>query len=513
MKNKQIYLITLLLFSSSYLIFSTNIQNQGIYIDENFHHTFGMTYYDLLQSGDFTGPCMTGLGECPIINYECIGEMQWIGSGGIVKGLLVGLGDDLFSNNERIYYASVEPCRPIHKNLEIPGINIPTQSELTSARLFSPIFASLGVVVSFLIGNFLFNKFVGISFAIMLLFHSLWMLHSRIITSEIYVNFFMILSVFILLYALNSEKKIKFKFLILSAIIFAIAINTKLSILEIIPFMIVSIFLRNSLHENWNLQKLKNKNFILNSFAISSIFLSLIIVTVFLTFPFYYLDPVGQFLSQIEAIENYGGVNEPWSFSNRVPLQFGFTFSATIFPIFDTYFYLFLPENIPTSATWGHTFTTIPLTLFFLIGISYLFLKIKRQILSNLEFLMLIWYLTTFIIISLSVDSYNSTRHFIPLFFPMMLISSYGLWHFLRKFQSSILKIGFFILTMFTHSLTYLVFWERIYFEPSLIWILPLDINLRDSLSVPIVLFSGIIFLISFFILYFIKRTSLYKKI
>ena len=100
MKNKQIYLIAILLFSSSYVVFSTNIQNQGIYIDENFHHTFGMTYYDLLQSGDFTGPCMTGLGECPIINHECIGEMQWIGSGGIVKGLLVGLGDDLFSNND-----------------------------------------------------------------------------------------------------------------------------------------------------------------------------------------------------------------------------------------------------------------------------------------------------------------------------------------------------------------------------------------------------------------------------
>lgn len=513
MKNKQIYLIAILLFSSSYVIFSTNIQNQGIYIDENFHHTFGMTYYDLLQSGDFTGPCMTGLGECPIINHECIGEMQWIGSGGIVKGLLVGLGDDLFSNNERIYYASVEPCRPIHQNLDIPGTNIPTQSELAAARFFSPLFASLGVVVSFLVGNFVFNKFVGTSFAIILSFHSLWMLHSRIITSEIFVNSFMILSIFLLLYALYSEKKIKFKFLILSAIMFAIAINTKLSILEILPFMLVLIFFRNSFHENWNLHKLKNKRFILTSFGISSIFLSLIITIVLVTFPYYYPDPIGQFFSQTEAIENYGGVNEPWSLSNRVPLQFGFTFSATIFPIFDTYFYLFSPENVPISATWGHTFTTIPLTLFFLIGIFYLFLKIKRKTLSNLEFLMLIWYSTTFVIISLSVDSYNSTRHFMPLFFPMMLIASYGLWNFLKQYQSYILKMGFFVFTMFTHSLTYLVFWERIYFEPSLIWILPLDINLRDSLSFPLVLFSGILFLTSFSILFICKKYLLIKKV
>ncbi len=472
-----------------------------------------MTYFDLAKNGDLTGPCMTGLGECPIINQDCVGDMQWVGSGGLVKGLLVGFGDYLFSNNEHIYYASLEPCRPIHKHVEVPGVNIPTQSELAAARLFSPIFGSLGVVVSFLIGNFLFNKFVGLSFAIMLLFHSLWMLHSRIITSEIYVNFFMISSIFLLLYALNSEKKIKFKFLILSAMVFAIAINTKLSILEIIPFMVVSIFLRNSLNENWNLQKLKNKRFILNSFVISSIFLSLIVVTVFVTSPYYYPDPFGQFFSQIETIENYSAVNEPWSLSDRVPLQLGFTFSATVFPIFDTYFYLFSPENIPTSATWGHTFTTIPLTLFFFIGIGYLFLKIKRKTLSNLEFLMLFWYTSIFIIISLSVDSYNSTRHFIPLFFPMMLIMSYGLWNFLIFFKSPIIKIGFFVFTMFTHAITYMIFWERIYFEPLTIWVLPLDINFRDSISIPTVLYSGISFLILFSILCIYKKYLLIKKV
>lgn len=513
MKIKQIYLIAILLFSSSYIIFSFNIQNQGIYIDENFHHTFAMTYFDLVKNGDFTSPCMTGLGECPIINLDCIGEMQWIGSGGLIKGLLVGFGDYLFSNNERIYYSSVEPCRPIHKHVEVPGVNIPTQSELAAARLFSPIFGSLGIVIAFLIGKILFNKFVGISFAIVLLFHSLWMLHSRVITSEVYVNFFMILSVFLLLYSINSQKRIKFKFLVLSAITIAIAINTKISILEIIPFLVISIFFRNSLTNKWNLQKLKNKHFILNSFVITSIFLSIIIVTVFITSPYYYPDPLGQLSVQIKAIANYEAVNEPWSLSNKIPLQLTFTFSATIFPTIDSYYYLFLPENIPTSATWGHTFTSIPLTLFFFIGIGYLFLKIKRKSLSNSEFFMLIWYGSVFIIISLSIVSYNSSRHFVPLFFPMMLIMSYGLWNFLKKSQPHIIKIGFFTLVMFSHAITYLIFWERIYFEPSKIWILPLDINFRDSISIPIVLYSGIIFLILFSVLCINKKHLSIKKV
>ena len=72
---------------------------------------------------------------------------------------------------------------------------------------------------------------------------------------------------------------------------------------------------------------------------------------------------------------------------------------------------------------------------------------------------------------------------------------------------------GFFTLTMFSHAITYLIFWERIYFEPSKIWILPLDINFRDSISIPVVLYSGIVFLILFSVLCINKKHLSIKKV
>jgi hypothetical protein len=247
MRKKVEIFIVIILLVGSYLILSFNIQNQGIYIDEVFHHTFGMVYFDSFVKGDLLNPCITGRGECTMLNLECAGEIQWLASGGPVKGFFVGLGDSFFSHEERIYYAGLDLCRPIHKGLGIAGVNIPTQSELAAARFFSPIFGSLTVVITYMTGKFLFSRVLGISAAFMLLFHSLWMLHSRIITSEVYVNFFMMLALCILLYSINSKSTIKVKYLILSAITFGLAINTKLTIIETIPVFIFLICFRSDL--------------------------------------------------------------------------------------------------------------------------------------------------------------------------------------------------------------------------------------------------------------------------
>ena len=188
------FLVFVLISVFSYGFLAYNIQNQGIDIDEVFHHGFSMTYFDLIMEGELSDPCITGQGECSKIDLTCAGEIQWVASGGILKGVLVGLGDYFFSDSERIYYASsdAEPCRPIHFNQGVIGENTPTQTELEAARFFSPIFGALSVGISFCVGKLLFNRFVGISFAAVLLFHGLWIHHSRIITSEVYVNFFII---------------------------------------------------------------------------------------------------------------------------------------------------------------------------------------------------------------------------------------------------------------------------------------------------------------------------------
>jgi len=89
-------------------------------------------------------------------------------------------------------------------------------------------------------------------------------------------------------------------------------------------------------------------------------------------------------------------------------------------------------------------------------------------------------------------------RYFLPVFFPMILIASYGLWIFVKNFPSNKIKIIFFAIFMFSHLSTTLIFWKRLYFEPHLFWPSPVPLSFQESLLNPIVPFLGIVFLISF---------------
>jgi hypothetical protein len=499
--KKKFFLLLIIIFVGSYTVLGFNIEGQGIDIDEMFHHGFAMSYFDLTKEGKILDPCITGKGTCKLIDLTCAGQIQWLASGGMIKGILVGLGDYFFHDGERIYYASEDvqqPCRPIHNGVEIPGVNIPTQSELGAARFFSPIFGAMTIVLAFLIGKILFNRFTGIIFSIILLFHGLWIHHSRIIISEVYVNFFMILTVFLLLYALNSKEKLKIKYLIFGGITFALAINTKVTSLEILPFLIMIIIFRGPIQEKMNFKKFKNKIFIQKSLLFIGIFLGVLIISLFTTFPFYWIDPIGQMIVQYNVAfsDEYGAITEPWSHTKKIFLPF--VESATIIPIIDTYYHIFSPENIPESAKNGHTFSSIPLSLFFIIGIGYLVLKIKRNNLLFSEFLILVWLGSIHVFLSLTLESYNTSRHFIPIIFPMILIMSYGLWRFLKNFSYSKTRTFFISMVIFCHAITILIFTELIYFKPDMIWIMPSIITFRDALSNPIVLYSGIIFIIFF---------------
>ena len=268
--------------------------------------------------------------------------------------------------------------------------------------------------------------------------------------------------------------------------------------LEILPFLIIIIVFRGTIKEKINFKKLKNSNFIQKSFLFSGIFLGIVFVSLITTFPFYWIDPIGQMAVQYNVAfsEEYGAITEPWIHTKKILLPF--VESATIVPIIDTYYYIFSPENIPESAKNGHTFSSIPLSLFFIIGIGYLILKIKHKNLLLSEFLIISWYLCIYVFLSLTLESYNTSRHFIPIIFPMILIMSYGLCKFLKNFSFNKIKIFFILLVMFCHAITSLIFLELIYYKPDMIWIMPSIVTFRDSLSNPIVLYTGVIFILIF---------------
>ena len=96
-KSKK-YLIPIILFLVSSTLYSINLDQQGIFIDEVFHHGFSIMYYDSLKNNDILNSCITGIGECTMIDLDCAGDIQWLASGGIIKGIFVGLGDEWFSD-------------------------------------------------------------------------------------------------------------------------------------------------------------------------------------------------------------------------------------------------------------------------------------------------------------------------------------------------------------------------------------------------------------------------------
>ena len=516
-ENNRVYLICIIFFISAFLILEFNLSEQGIFIDEVFHHTFGLLWYDYVVANDFQNSCITGLTNCDMPVMKCDGVHLSVATGGLVKGIFTGMGDEFFSDNERIYYGNLEPCRPIHNNISASGENIPSPDELGSARFFFPIFGSLSIVVSFLIGRNLFSNLVGIVFGSVLLFHSLFMLYSRIIQSEIFLIFFILLSVFLILHTFKTQNKIQFKYLILSGITFALAINVKLTAIEIVPLLLIIIFWRGSFNQKISFSQFKEKFFLSKSILLLCVFSVVVFSSVLVTNPYYYSNPIEQLKEQYDDLntlsEMYEDNRPTWSPIQEYYMPFLGTTSVTFVPLLDTYYYIFDPENIPESASIGHTFTSVPLSILFLIGILYLLNQIKTRKLLFSEFIILTWFLSFFITISLGVESYNLTKYYVLMILPISLIMSYGFVKFINKISKNTIRVVFFVSTISAHAITYLVFWENIYFNSEKIWRLPYEINLQKSISEPITLISSLIFLSVLLIIIGIKLKSRYAHI
>ena len=509
--NYRVYLISIIIFIFAYSIFGFNLDGQGIFIDEVFHHTFGMIWYDSVMKGDLLNPCVTGIGDCDMLNTACNVHVS-IATGGIIKGIFTGIGDEFLSETERTYYSNLEPCRPIHKNIAVAGENIPSSSELGSARFFFPIFGSLAIVVSFLIGRTLFSNSVGIVFASVLLFHSLSMLYSRIIQSEIFVIFFMLLSILLILYSVKNQGRTQIKYLVLGAIIFALAVNVKLTALELFPLLFIMILWRSDVKEKFHISKIKDKKFFRKSIFLFLLFLTIVFSTIIITNPYYYVDPISQLNNQYQNLQDFqselSDMYSTWSPLQKFYMPFLGTFSVTIYPVIDAYYYVFGAENIPQSVVNGYAFVSVPLTILFFVGAWYLLRKIMKKELLFSELLIVIWFLSFFVIISLGNDSFTQTKYYVPMILPIVLVMAYGFVRCLNNILNKAIQKIFFITTIAAHAVTYLIFWENIYFNPEKIWRLPLDINFQKSISDPIVLLCSVIFLISFFIIIAIKAKS-----
>jgi len=385
--------------------------------------------------------------------------------------------------------------------------NIPTTEEFASGRFVTPIFGSLTIVLAFLIGKTLFNRSVGLFFSLILLFYGVWIMYSRLIMTEAYLHFFILLSIFLLLKSFNKQSKHRTAYFISGAISFGFALNTKLVAIEfVIPIFILILFY-DSFNKKLNFRFFKNRKNLIKVTSLLLVFFVVSSLAFVATVPRFHDNTLNQIQNILSDAKAVGFTSTPTLEKNYLFRGLA-TLQVTLLPYFTD---SFLSENFPDESTKFFrgppaNFSTIPLTLFFFIGMIYIINNIKTGNLKFSEFALLVWFASLFIWSVLTIDWFHVERYYFPVMFPIMLIASYGLWRFIKQIQSQKGKILFSAFFITTHSLYLIPFLNKIYFSPWVFLESPLPVSATLSLNDPIVYLSSFVFvMISVLILIVLK--------
>jgi len=456
------YLIPILLFSCSFVLYSYSLQSQPSTFDEVVYLSWGGPYFDLITEGDFDNPCLKGLVDC-----ELLYDPNWEGHNvnySPIRNFFVGFGYFLSTGEMKgdFYEWSCMwfPCWEQN--------NFPTPEEFASGRFFSPVFGSLSIVLAFFIGKTLFNRTTGLFFSLILLFSGLWLVHSRLIMTEVYLYFFILLSIFLLLKSFKKENKHRILFFIFGAVSFGFALNIKFFAIEFVIPILVMILFYDSFNEKLNLRFFKNKKNVVKALSLVLVFFVVSSMTFIATVPRYHDDSINKILKISDESGAVGFASLPTLEKNYL-FQTLATAQVTLVPyLMDSYIHdVFYEEaqevRLETSSPPNHS--TIPLSLFFFIGLIYIIRNIKTRNLKFSELVLLVWFASIFIFVFLIVDHPTLIRYYLPVMFPVMLIAAYGLGSFIKQIHGQKEKILFFTSFIIAHSLYIISYFDHIYFS------------------------------------------------
>jgi len=526
------YLIPVLLLICSFVIYSYSLENQPKYSDETLYLAWGGPYFQIIKEGDFNNQCLEGLVDC-----EYLYDTNWEGDNvnyTPVRNFFVGFGYFLTTGDTKgsFYEWSCVYGRPCWDPEKAP-----TSEEFVSGRFFSPIFGSLSIVLAFFIGKILFNRTTGLFFSLILLFSSLWFVNSRLIMSEVYLYFFILLSIFLLLKSFKKESKYRIAYLISGAISFGFALNIKLVAIEFVIPILVMILFYNSFNEKLNFRFFKNKKNVVKALSLVLVFFVVSSMSFVATVPKYHDNTLNQMLKISDESGEVGFTSLPTAEKNYLFKTLG-TLQVTLLPyIMDSYIHdIFsdeaqrstLMETFPIEArrslillldsinpqpaiepTSPSNYSTIPLSLFFFIGLIYMIKKIKTRNLMFSEFALLVLFTSVFIFTVLIVDFPWMERYYLPVMFPVMLIAAYGLGSFIKQIQNQKEKILFFTSFIIAHSLYIISFFDKIYFSNNMSWMSPLPVSSQLALNDPLVFVSTFTFIMIFILIYIRIKTRI----
>ncbi|MDE1726806.1 MAG: glycosyltransferase family 39 protein [Thaumarchaeota archaeon] len=486
--KKSDYVIPLALLLGSFFIYSYNLEGQPWHGDEITYLGWGGNYFDLIKKGNIGNSCLESLDNCNSLFHIPAFGLTY----SPVRNLLIGFPMYLTNEDTGDFYnwSCYWDC---YKHDNGPSIK-----EMTAGRLLSPLFGSLTVMFSFMMGKLLFNKYLGIAASLLFLTYDLWIWYSRTVMVEVHYIFFVMLSLLLLLYAFKNKKNPKIIYFVSSAIAFGVAIDFKMLAITFFALFLGIILLKRWIDTQDGMffeKKYATKTgLIVFSFFIISFF------GIFLTEPGFYKNPLNEISVMKTDMNNYN--RDVWYIGYPTIHNVNFQSTASFFH------YLLFPSfiekqisnpilNLNGNFGWTYppTYSTIPLTTFFFIGFAYLIYNVRKNKKCISEALLLIWFCSTFILTLTIVKDFSLERYLLPLEISVLFIASYGFWSFIKEISNKKIKIIFSIYFIFVHSMTSFSYWEKIYFSPGTTWVNPLHYGtLQESLDSTLTFVANMLF-------------------
>lgn len=490
--TKSNYIIPLALFLGALLIYGYNLEGQPLHGDEINYLGWAGNYIHLINTRDLGNSCLISIDNCNSLYHIPAHGATY----SPLRMILIGFPLSLNNQDMREYYdwsCYWFSCYNFH--------NAPTVEQMAAGRMFSPIFGALTILVSFLIGRILFNRYVGVIFSLLFLFYNLWVWYSRTIMTEVHYIFFSMLSLLLLLYSFKNGH-IKKKYFILSALAYGCAFTSKLLSVEF-SILFVGIILLNGLFHRKS-ESIVDKKHILKICLTIFVFFLIGIFAFLLTEPGFYKNPLLQITTMKADMDNYN--RDVWfiaypTIQGLQPTRILALFHYTLFPSLINHH---IPGAYPNSTFnlgWNSppTNSSIPMTIFFFIGFTYVVQKIIRFKDCIPEALVLIWFVSTLIMTLMIARDFSLERYLLPFLISIIMIASYGFWNFIKNISKKKIQISFVACVLFTHAITCMSFWQKLYLSPGTFWTNPLPYGtLQESLTNPFTLFVNIVFILFF---------------
>ncbi len=470
---KTRYTIPAILFAVAIVSYSYNLEGQPRHGDEINYLGWAGNYIHLVNKGDLANPCLVSIDNCSLLYHIPAHGATY----SPLRMMLIGLPFSLAHQDPGDYYdwsCYWFSCYDFH--------NAPTIQQMAAGRLLSPVFGALTVVIAFLVGKVLFNRNTGIVFSSFFLFYNLWVWYSRTIMTEVHYIFFSMLALLLLLHAFRAGH-LRIKYLIASSIAFGCALTSKLLSVEFAVLFgaIILFYGIQQIHGN-------NSKKIVKIGILVSVFFLVSILGFLLTEPGFYKNPVLQIISMKYDMDNYN--RDVWfiaypTIQGLHPIRMALLFNYALIPspVANT-----IPGAFPGSTynlDWNNpaTYSSVPMTLFFFVGMAYAINKIRKQKECVPEILLLVWFVSTFFTTLMIARDLSLERYQLPFLLSIVMISAYGIWNFVRHVSKKT-QVFFIAVTIFAHAMTSLYYWQKIYSSPGTFWTNPIPYGtLQESVT------------------------------